>query len=96
LGHKGEEDHVDWEFTIIRRDGRSSEASVTEEIEANSFAANLLMPKRFIVEDLEFQLASRSDGELPRDQLTALARKYQVSETAMTFRLINLGLISPI
>src|SRR5260370_41830664 len=46
LDHKGKEDHIDWQFTIIRRDGVSSEASDFQEIEANFFAASLLMPKK--------------------------------------------------
>jgi Zn-dependent peptidase ImmA (M78 family) len=96
LAHKGNEDHVDWKFTVLRRDGKSSEASDIEEIEANSFAANLLMPKEFLLKDLRLQAGSNGEVELSKDQLSALARKYQVSEIAMNFRLINLGFISPI
>jgi Zn-dependent peptidase ImmA (M78 family) len=80
----------------LRRDGKSSEASDIDEIEANSFAANLLMPKEFLLKDLRLQAGSNGEVELSKDQLSALARKYQVSETAMNFRLINLGFISPI
>jgi Zn-dependent peptidase ImmA (M78 family) len=96
LAHKGNEDHVDWKFTVLRRDGKSSEATDTEEIEANSFAANLLMPKEFLREDLRLLAGRNGEVDLSKDQLSALARKYQVSETAMNFRLINLGFISPI
>ncbi|MGD0547214.1 MAG: ImmA/IrrE family metallo-endopeptidase [Terracidiphilus sp.] len=96
LDHKGDQDHIDWKFTVLRRDGKSSEANNTQEIEANSFAANLLMPREFLLRDLKLQTGSNGEIELSNDQLIALARKYQVSETAMNFRLINLGLISPI
>ncbi len=96
LGHKGDQDHVDWKFTVLRRDGKSSEANNIQEIEANSFAANLLMPKEFLFKDLRLQAGNNGEVDLSNDQLSALARKYQVSETAMNFRLINLGLISPI
>ena len=96
LGHKGDQDHIDWKFTVLRRDGKSSEASDVQEIEANSFAANLLMPREFLFKDLKLQAGSNGEVELSDLQLSALARKYQVSETAMSFRLINLGLISPI
>jgi Zn-dependent peptidase ImmA (M78 family) len=96
LGHKGDQDHVDWKFTVLRRDGKSSEANNVQEIEANAFAANLLMPKEFLFEDLRLKAGSNGEVDLSTHQLTALARKYQVSETAMTYRLTNLGLISPI
>jgi Zn-dependent peptidase ImmA (M78 family) len=96
LGHKGDHDHIDWTFTVLRRDGKSSEASDVQEIEANTFAANLLMPKDFLLKDLKLHAKSNGEVELTNVQLLALARKYQVSETAMKFRLINLGLISPI
>lgn len=95
LSHKGDQDHVDWKFTVLRRDGKSSEAIDVEEIEANAFAANLLMPKEFVLRDAR-QLAGMSgEIELSRQHLAFLARKYQVSESAMNYRLINLGLISP-
>ena len=96
LCHKGDQDHIDWKFTVLRRDGKSSEASDVQEIEANMFAANLLMPREFLSKDLKLQAGSNGEVELSNEQLSALARKYQVSETAMNFRLINLGLISPI
>jgi Zn-dependent peptidase ImmA (M78 family) len=96
LGHKGDQDHIDWKFTVLRRDGKSSEASDIQEIEANIFAANLLMPREFLLKDLKLQAGSNGEVELSENQLSALAKKYQVSATAMNFRLINLGLISPI
>jgi Zn-dependent peptidase ImmA (M78 family) len=40
-----DKDHLDWQFTVIRRDGRPSEAEDDQEIAANFFAASLLMPK---------------------------------------------------
>ena len=96
LGHKGDQDHIDWKFTVLRRDGKSSDATDVQEIEANTFAATLLMPREFLIKDLKLQAGSNGEVELSNDQLAALARKYQVSETAMNFRLNNLGLISPI
>jgi Zn-dependent peptidase ImmA (M78 family) len=95
LGHKGE-DHIDWHFTVIRRDGTSSDATDAQEIEANFFAASLLMPKSTLREDV--QKAMRFNGEAEFDDafLVSLANKYQVSESAMRYRLINIGLLSPI
>ncbi len=88
-------DHIDWHFTILRRDEKSSDASDESEIEANSFAANLLMPKNFLKADLKRYTNFRGELELDDDARQSLAHKYMVSEMAMTFRLVNLGLISP-
>lgn len=94
--HKDQnEDHIDWKFTIIRRDGKSSEASDVQEIEANAFAACLLMPVQFLRADLNDQVGFSGEAELDDSQLQALARKYRVSEMALRYRLANLGLISP-
>ena len=61
------------------------------EIEANLFAAEVLRPKRWLAADLEdeesLDLADESIIE-------NLARRYEVSVQAMTFRLANLGYIS--
>jgi len=89
LSHSGIGTHVDADFTINLRDQTSSEATDVNEIQANSFAAELLMPKSLILKDVcDF---------LPIDALAVrkLSRKYEVSEQAMAIRLTNLGFISP-
>jgi len=53
------------------------------EREANQFAAELLMPEENLVEDA------------PSLSLARLARRYEVSPEAMSFRLLNLGLREP-
>jgi Zn-dependent peptidase ImmA (M78 family) len=96
LDHKGEKDHVDWKFTVLRRDERSSEASDTHEMEANFFAASLLMPRSFIREDIAVLTRYNGEAGIGKQEIQSLARRYGVSETAMNYRLINLGLIDPI
>jgi Zn-dependent peptidase ImmA (M78 family) len=59
-----------------------------EEREANEFAAELLMPKRFV--DKDVQGLDNSDL-LFGEELPKLARKYGVSVRALTYRLANLG-----
>lgn len=83
-------DHVDEDFTISWRDENSSTASNPNEIEANQFAAELLMPQDMILRDIVD--ASVIDDSFIEKQ----AKKYQVSTQAMTFRLVNLGVISPL
>jgi len=91
LLHKGVEVHVDRTFRINLRDDVSSQAVDPEEIEANRFAAELLMPEHMLIGDLKGRVIDFEN----EDDLRRLAAKYRVSLQALTFRLINLGLISP-
>ena len=70
------------------RDRVSSLATDQEEVEANRFAAALLMPQEMVVQAVTG--ASRDPDELVR----SLARSFKVSEAAMGYRLINLGVLS--
>ncbi|PCJ26776.1 MAG: hypothetical protein COA97_05120 [Flavobacteriales bacterium] len=69
----------------------SSQGEDKKEIEANAFAAALLMPK-FLVEK-ELKIISKSSKSY-NDELIVkqLAKKFVVSVVAMTFRLANLGI----
>jgi Zn-dependent peptidase ImmA (M78 family) len=84
--HKGMKLHVDEDFRINLRDGSVND----EEIDANAFAAELLMPTEFIERDI--QKLSRIDS----GSVDTLARRYQVSSRAMEIRLTNLGLKTPL
>lgn len=78
--------------SMIRlRDDRSSLGEDVEEIEANAFAAELLMPGFMIEESLKkIDFSKIFDYE---DLIAKLAEEYGVSTQAMAFRLINLGVI---
>jgi Zn-dependent peptidase ImmA (M78 family) len=84
--HEGEELHVDREFTVKLRSQQSSVAVDVDEIEANAFAAGLLMPEFLIRRDVRTLSIDFDDAS----QVNALATRYQVSGQAMTFRLLNL------
>lgn len=92
--HHGDELYVDRGFPIQRRDGQSSQATDPTEIDANAFAAELLMPRRFLTRDVQAapQSLDYEDDEFVR----LLADRYKVSVQAMLFRLTNLGLIVPL
>lgn len=79
--------HVDHRFLVRRRDGRSSQAIDHEEIEANGFAAELLMPASMLEEDLAGVEVDYEDERLTR----WLADRYEVSFQAMAIRLTKLG-----
>ena len=87
--HKDEELHVDEQYPIRFRDKTSSKAVDRTEIEANQFAAELLMPYDFLVAEIN-QLR---DGISADEGIRLLAEKFIVSEQAMTFRLSGLGLL---
>jgi Zn-dependent peptidase ImmA (M78 family) len=79
--------HVDHKFAVRRRDERSSQAVDRWEIEANGFAAELLMPASMLEEDLAGFEMDYEDEELTRQ----LADRYRVSLQAMAIRLTTLG-----
>ena len=82
--------------SVFWRDAVSGQGVDDDEIEANQFAASLLMPRECLVSDIR-------RGEVPAEALSrgddraieTLARRYRVSPQAMTLRLINLRLIDP-
>lgn len=64
-----------------------------EEAQANRFAAELLMP-RSTVEHLFKENFNRATNELLL--LRLLANAFEVSSSAIQYRLVNLGLMLPI
>jgi Zn-dependent peptidase ImmA (M78 family) len=72
--------------TIFYRDSNSSSGDKLAEIQANQFAAGLLMPEVLLKEHLTQEL---SDVDIFR-----LALRCQVSEQAMTLRLLSLGMLA--
>jgi Zn-dependent peptidase ImmA (M78 family) len=81
--HETDQLHVDHKF----RNEFSSDGSDPEEIEANLFAAALLMPAQFLREDIQKTEIDLAD----EDVIYKLAKQYGVSTQALTIRLVNLG-----
>ena len=85
--HQHDEVHID-RAVVKLRDRASSKGEDPEEIEANGFAAELLMPEQFLARDL----ARLTFTDLLDDRgMLRLAKQYQVSVQAMTNRLVGLG-----
>jgi Zn-dependent peptidase ImmA (M78 family) len=82
--------HVDKGYRVVLRDSVSSQAVDPLEIDANRFAAELLMPEKMVRRDAAECLEDVEDEA----GLQALARKYRVSTQAMAYRLSNLGLLA--
>ncbi len=90
--HKGRPLIVDSFIHVNRRDTKSSLATDAEEIQANAFAAELLMPAALLRQEVTRSLNARAMPS--QDQLVQnLASRFQVSPQAMAYRLINLGLL---
>lgn len=90
--HEGKPLIVDQSVMVNKRNGVSSQATDQEEIEANQFAAALLMPAPWVKRSAEAKLAA---GVSSREHLVnALAKDFDVSVDAMGWRLINLGILS--
>lgn len=91
LLHEYSTAHADKKFRF--RDARSSEGTALEEIEANQFAAELLMPREWIVKDIEqchFELELNDENDVQFDLWVGeLAQKYEVSKQAMRIRLAS-------
>lgn len=85
LFHPFRETYIDWNF----RNNKSSEGTDRHEIEANAFAAELLMPEVVIRAEVLSPLNVFEDDE----EIRNLARRFRVSPQAMTLRLTNLELL---
>ena len=71
----------------LRRDARAAEGLDPIEIEANTFAAELLMPPHVIASVLAGRAVDLEDD----DGVVALAKRFRVSPAAMRYRLSSLG-----
>ena len=94
LLHPSTDAYVDSFGTAIGvnlRDERAARGTNRFEIEANAFAASLLMPEPLVRE----MVVSLPAGGDPEDEVAELAEQFGVSEQAMTYRLTNLGFIKP-
>jgi Zn-dependent peptidase ImmA (M78 family) len=88
LGHRKlhdlEDVHVDRTFRL--RSPISAKAIDIEEIEANTFAASILIPERMLFSDIRNSGIDLQDD----DRVRELAERYAVSQQSMSFRLMNL------
>ncbi|MGI5401493.1 ImmA/IrrE family metallo-endopeptidase [Streptomyces sp. CA-135486] len=89
LLHRGRPLILDTDIRVNLRDTVSSMATDREEIEANRFAAALLAPEVMVrreVKKTQFQTAD--------ELVVRLSERFGMSQVAMNYRLMNLGIIS--
>jgi Zn-dependent peptidase ImmA (M78 family) len=89
--HPGKPMILDHVIRVDFRDQRAATATDRQEIEANQFAAELLMPRDWVFGEV---VRRTTAGVEPEDDalVAALANRFRVSQQAMQFRLVNLGL----
>lgn len=87
--HSGET-YIDRGYRVHFRDLESGSGTKREEMEANAFAAALLMPSVLVRDAFEKQPFELTED----DVLITLARKFKVSTQAMTFRLMKLQIVN--
>jgi Zn-dependent peptidase ImmA (M78 family) len=87
--HEGLEEHVDQNFRVAWRNTDSSRAINWLEVEANRFAACLLMPTTLLQSDLD------TLQTLDARTIILLAKRYVVSPEAMKIRLSQFGITGP-
>lgn len=88
--HAGRGDRLWVDKTLFFRDASSSTGDRRSEIEANQFAAGLVMPGDLVLSEFE------PDHDITEADIVRLALRFEVSERAMTVRLISLGLIASV
>ena len=87
--------HADGRFAVRFRDETSTLGKVTEEVEANQFAAELLMPRALVLKEFrgagfDYAPSAEDDPEAFATLTAKLASQFGVSQQALTIRLSTL------
>lgn len=91
LLHPGKPLIVDPSVRVNRRNEVSGLGTDFEEIQANAFAAELLMPRGLVSAAVARSAHQTSSHD---ETIKTLAAEFEVSREAMSYRLINLGFLS--
>jgi Zn-dependent peptidase ImmA (M78 family) len=92
--HPGRDVWVDRNVRVNFRNAESGLAVNYEEIQANAFAAELLMPWKWVIDEATMRVRT-GQAQNVRQLIESLSKQFLVSRPAMEYRLINLGLIDP-
>lgn len=79
----GSDVHVDKKYFVMARDGNSSKGFDRKEIEANRFAAELLVPRAMLIAELRGRIVDVDDEPI----IAELARLFEVSTQMMSIRI---------
>lgn len=79
----GADVHVDKKYFVMARDGNSAKGFDRKEIDANRFAAELLVPRSLLLSELRGRIVDVEDDAL----IAELARTFEVSTQMMSIRI---------
>ena len=79
---------IDKSFKVEFRNQNSSTGEIKKELEANAFAAALLMPEKLLLKEIRNHKYDLTEDSSMKE----LAKLFNVSVSAMTFRIANLNL----
>lgn len=91
--HEPDPVHIDKNFRLHFRNELSSQATDFREIEANAFAAAMLMPADLLRSKFDDVIREGIDIDSGTDEISSLAREFQVSSQALMIRLSKLGIL---
>jgi Zn-dependent peptidase ImmA (M78 family) len=97
LEHQGEvfvDQTMRSKSVVMKRDQTSSQATDAREIQANRFAAELLMPDNLVLDAFSRVVEKKAKVD-SSELIAALASDFGVSAQAMEYRLTNLGMLMP-
>jgi Zn-dependent peptidase ImmA (M78 family) len=86
---------VDLPLEVMFRDGVASTGSDQLEIDANAFAAALLMPSVMVKAGFQEAVVETPRSAPIAEVIDRLAERFDVSPEAMRYRLVNLNLLDP-
>lgn len=90
--HDDNDLHVDRDFKVNFRNALFSQAVDIEEIEANAFAASLLMPENMLLNEVSKIFKSGLDlSHNESNEIEDIAKTFQVSQQSLYIRLGKLG-----
>ncbi len=76
---------------VLFRNGSTSKGSDWREVEANYFAASLLMPEEILYSEIKKLKNDSKSSSITEDDVKSLSDTFEVSSIAMSIRLSNLG-----
>lgn len=94
LLHEGRPMFVDKSVRVNWRNADAALGEISEEVDANTFAASLLMPTALVKAAIT-RIVRQNDRIDTETLIRELADRFRVSQQAMEYRLVNVGIAVP-
>ncbi len=90
IGVDGIDDFIEKDNRSVMYRSTNANVARDDEVEANKFAASLLMPEDLVVQYAKERGAFNNDGQIDQGALQEIATAFQVSKTVMEIRINGL------